>query len=105
MMTRFHDDEDGDENGDEDEDEDGHRKMWVAQRRRLAAYMLSEAGVREAGDVADGGDRPSTLAKGAAAGVDQPAPCDMGVFFGRGLCRRSCVCLGLAWDGWRRASS
>ena len=39
-----------------------------------------EAGVREAGDVADGGDRPSTLAKGAAA----DGPCDLGVFFGRG---------------------
>ena len=42
--------------------------MRVAKETaRLAAYAHAMQAVLEAGEVADGGDRPSTLAKGAAA--------------------------------------
>ena len=42
--------------------------MRVAKETaRLAAYAHAMQAVLEAGEVADGGDRPSTLAKGPAA--------------------------------------
>ena len=68
---------------------------------RLAAYAHAMQAVLEAGEVADGGGRPRTLAQGPAADVSL-----RGVYWGMipggdGLVSwRCCVCWGLAWDGW-----
>ena len=81
----------------------------IADGERRHVHAHARQAWREAGDVADGGDRSSTLAKGAAALIKGITPgCVLGRFWaGDGLCVdwRCCVCWGLAWDGWRRRAS
>ena len=70
---------------------------------RLAAYAHAMQAVLEAGEVADGGGRPRTLAQGPAADGFRIAPgCVLGYDSGRrwAVSWRCCVCWGLAWDGW-----
>ena len=69
---------------------------------RLAAYAHAMQAVLEAGEVADGGGRPRTLAQGPAADGFRIAPVYWGMIpGGDGLVSwRCCVCWGLAWDGW-----
>ena len=75
---------------------------------RLAAYAHAMQAVLEAGEVADGGGRPRTLAQGPAADGFRIAPGVLGYDSGR---RWACVLavlrlLGTSpWDGCWRASS
>ena len=61
---------------------------------------------REAGDVADGGDRPSTLAKGAAATLSHCSGVCIGAILGgrRALCRLAVLRLLGTSLGWLAAA-
>ena len=77
--------------------------MRVAKETaRLAAYAHAMQAVLEAGEVADGGGRPSTLAKGPAADVFASL---RGVYWGMipggmGLCRLAALRLLGTSLGW-----
>ena len=72
---------------------------------RLAAYAHAMQAVLEAGEVADGGDRPSTLAKGAAATLSHFSGVCIGAILGgrRALCRLAVLRLFGTSLGWLAA--